>query len=274
MAGPITVLGYAIVWFALLWAGWGLVFASGDETVLRSPAMQPADLSGLLYFVGFTIITLGVGDYVPQGSLWQMLTVIASLSGFFMITMLITYVIALLSAVVNARAFASQVTGLGQTPEAFVVAGWNGGNLHALDLPLNTLASSLAGLSQRYLAYPLLYHYHAIQRSDSPAVALGILDEALTLMRFGIRPEVQPAVAVLETARASVASFLAALPEEESRSAAEHEQTLLGLEELDLENLRNQGISTINEADFRTALEALSERRCQLRWLLHNDGRE
>jgi hypothetical protein len=266
LAGPLVILALTLAWFALLWGGWSLVYASDDMSVVQGMSKQPADVSQLLYFVGFTIITLGIGDYVPQGDFWEVLTVVASLSGFFLLTMVITYIMSVLSAAVNARAFASQVSGLGQSAEQFLRAGWDGQSFRSLDLPLSELSWSVAAMGKRYLAYPVLQYYHARQASDSPVVGLLVLDEALTLLRFGVAEAARPSPAVLHSARAAVRSFI------EAERGAFVEPLPYTPATPELQALRSQGIPTVNEAEYQAALQDLAERRRRLFGMLHNDG--
>lgn len=80
-------------WLLLLWAGWTLVFSASPEAVLQDPEGVPADGWARAYFAGFSVFTLGVGDYVPNGPVWQLLTVVAVVSGLALTTMAITYLV-------------------------------------------------------------------------------------------------------------------------------------------------------------------------------------
>lgn len=211
--GPAIIVLFYVVWFGLLWAGWTLVFASADDSVLQGMTKQPADAGELLYFVGFTIITLGVGDYVPQGDLWQVLTVVASASGFFLVTMIITYVLPVLSAVVHARQLASSIHGLGRSPDQLLQRAWNGRDYSALDSPLQTLTQQIRQLEKQHLAYPVLHYFQSRTRKSNLALAVSSLDDFLSLLLSLAPAEQRPAEAVLGPARDAVDDLLTTLRE-------------------------------------------------------------
>lgn len=209
--GPTVLLACFNTWFMLLWAGWSLVFASANGAVVQSTTRQPADISELIYFVGFTIITLGVGDYVPQDGLWQILTVIASASGFFLVTLVITYAVPVVSAVVEKREVAAYIHGLGRSPRALLDRAWSGSGYTELNSHLMTLTQKIRHLEKQHLAYPLLHHFHGRDRNDSLPLAITALDEALSILMVATPREQQPPDAVLVPAREAVSGLLSSL---------------------------------------------------------------
>ena len=68
--GVVVLLSVVISWGALLLLGWTLIFSASLPAVVESPVGTPADPWARLYFTGYTLITLGLGDYKPQGALW------------------------------------------------------------------------------------------------------------------------------------------------------------------------------------------------------------
>lgn len=264
--GPFILLFSLSVWIALLWGGWVLVFASGDAALVHSTDRTPADWSDRFYFVGYMIFTAGNGDFVPRGDGWQITSAFTNATGMILVTLSITYLLSVVSAVVSKRAFASQVSGLGSSAVEFVASGWNGRDLRGLDLPLSGMASSLSVLAQQYEAYPVLQYYHGAKAGRSPIVALVVLDEALTLMRFGVAEDVRPNPAVLQSARAAVAGVLETMPNAFIKEApAEPEPP-------SLEELARSGIPVAATSEFRACLADLTQRRKSLLGLLLNDG--
>lgn len=211
LGGPLMILLFYVMWFLLLWAGWSLVFASGDGNVVQSPTKQPADLSDLLYFTGFTIITLGVGDYVPHGSLWQILTVAASASGFFLVTMVITYVLPVVSAVVQQRQLASSINGLGGTTQWLLECAWSGRAYSGLNLQLVLLTQQVQLIEKQHLAYPVLHYFHSASRASSSAPAVAALDDFVSTLMLIVPQEQRPPEAVLAPLRVALDDLLATL---------------------------------------------------------------
>ncbi|MEX0650456.1 MAG: ion channel [Actinomycetota bacterium] len=92
-AGPVVVLLTIGLWLALLWGGWTLVFAADPDAIISSTTRQPAGGWSRVYFAGFTVFTLGVGDYIPNGQPWEVLTSLAVVSGLGLTTLAITYLV-------------------------------------------------------------------------------------------------------------------------------------------------------------------------------------
>ena len=266
LAGPFTLFTIIITWVIGLWAGWVFTFAGGERALLQAHTEIPADWTGRFYFVGYMMFTAGNGDFGPNGDSWQVAAALTNFSGMLIVTLAITYLLSVVSAVVNKRAFGSQVAGLGQSAEDFLSSGWNGKDFSALDLPLSGLSADLTVLSQQYLAYPILQYYHAAQASASPILGLVVLDEALTLLRYGVAEEARPNPAILQSARATVAAFLETMPSAFIKEAPEAPSAP------SLQKLRERGIPTVDDAEFYAALENLKERRRKLLGLLRNDG--
>jgi len=184
LGGGLAVALSLGVWVILLAVGWGMVFAGLPGAVVDGSSGAPADLLSRLYFAGFNLFTLGVGDFRPSGTLAQALTVAASASGLLGITLAITYLGPVVSGGVSRRALAGEISLLGQTPREIIAAG--------LDQGAGPFASRLQGLgpailemAEKHLAYPVLDYFH----SPDPRLALPLrlagLYEALLVLACG-----------------------------------------------------------------------------------------
>ena len=90
VVGWLILLTTPLVWFSLTWIAWILIFNPIDPSVVNGSTQLPATIWQLIYFVGYTLSTLGLGDYQPQGTVWQLATAIASVNGFFIVSLSIT----------------------------------------------------------------------------------------------------------------------------------------------------------------------------------------
>lgn len=185
------VLTVIVAWICLLWLGWLLIFWSSAEAVLHSQTHLPADFWARVYFTGFTIFTLGTGDYAPQGALWQVLTAIASLSGLFLVTFSITYLVPIVQATAHKRMVALTLFSLGGTPQAILANTWNGRNWQPLEQHLTMLMPELATLKQHYVTYPVLNYFHTSDPAEVISLRLAALDEALTILIYGLEEKQQ-----------------------------------------------------------------------------------
>ena len=111
--GTVILMSAIVSWITLLWAGYLLVFSAGDAAVVHASTGAPAGFWERVYFTGYTLSTLGMGDFVPQGSAWRVVTALASLSSLFLVTLSITYLVPVLSAVAAKRQIAALIADIG-----------------------------------------------------------------------------------------------------------------------------------------------------------------
>lgn len=247
LIGPSLLVVATLVWVAGLWAGWLLVFSAEPETIVASLSKEPASLVERVYYVGFVLFTLGTGDYVPEGGLWQVLSVLASLSGLSVITLAITYVLSVVSAVATKRQLAGSIHSLGQTPSDLVGRAWDGDGFSGLEQQLPAIASALELHTQRHLAYPVLHYFHSADRRTALGPAVAVLDDALLLLAEGVAPT-----------RSTIASFLGTLSE------AFIEEADMPPPLPDLKGLTEAGIPVVEDGSAETAAGASHRRRLLL----------
>lgn len=266
LAGPIMLVASLLTWVVLIWAGWTFLFAGGDGALIDTQGREPVTWSARIYFVGYSMFTMGNGDFIPKDGFWQIATGLTTASGMLFVTLAVSYVLSVLGAVAQKRSFASGVTGIGMQGEALVERGWDGEDAHALDLPLNTLASQLDLLADQHNTYPILHYYHSDRAETASAVAVAVLDEALTLLRFGVPGEHRPNAAVLEGTRSSVESYLRTLHSAFIKPA-DHTPP-----PPDLGRLRAAGVPTVSDSEFADALAGQEERRRKLLGMVRADA--
>ena len=269
LAGPIILFLTVFVWIVLLWLGWTLIFYA-DKGSLNVKSGNPIpDFTDALWYVAYCMFTIGNGDFVPKSDGWQVISSLVGLSGMLVVTLSVTYVLQVISAVVNKRSFASQVTSIGKTPEEFVIKQWNGKGFGAIEMQLNSLSQQLANVNEQHMAFPILHYYHAAKSDKSQDIAIAVLDDALTLIEHGVQEEYQPAVTILSSSRKSIDTFLQNL-QSAFIQAADHTPP-----QPDLSRLRERGIPTVPEQEFYDKLEEkVKDRRKLLLGLTKNGAWE
>lgn len=268
LSGPlIFVLGLG-AWIVLLWAGWTFIFASAEAVLTDSLNRGAASWSDLIYFTGYTIFTLGIGDLVPQEGVWQLGTILATASGLLFITLTVTYVLSVLDAVTQKRAFAQNVSGLGAHAAEVIRTSWTGEEFRGLELSLNSLVTELNTLTANHKAYPILHYFHSAQSDQAPVVEIAVLDDALTILEFGVSGQHRPDDLILQNARSSVQSYLALL------RSSYVDPSDGDPPEPDLGALRDAGVPVVSDEEFASALEELRERRRTLLGLVESDTRQ
>ncbi|UPW00052.1 potassium channel family protein [Halorussus gelatinilyticus] len=255
LSGPLILAMTLTMWVVLLWAGWTFIFASGTNALNYTRGAEPVSWIGRIYFVAYTMFTMGNGDFSPTSGVWQIVTALANGSGMILITLSVTYLINVLQAVVNARSFASSVQGIAECSEAFVRTGWDGENFDEHAIPLDTFASKLSTVAAQHKAFPILHYYRSSRRQQATPMAVGVFDDALTMLRFGVDPEHRPNEPLLETGRSSVQSYLQSVyslpirPSDRPPSAP------------NLDVVREEGVPTVSDEEFDGRLADLSDRR-------------
>ena len=267
LAGPFILVFTTVAWLVLIWGGWTLVFASAERTLIDTVSKNPITWTDRIYFTGYTVFTLGIGDYVPRDGVWQVATAMASGSGMLFVTLSITYILSVLDAVSQKRAFATGVTGLGTQSDKIIQRGWNGESFDGLDLPFNTLTAQLNTLTANHKAYPILHYFYTPEVEQAPTISIAILDDALTMLRFGIPESDRPDRTVVESARSSVRTYLETLDPMIPASDRTPPPP-------DLDALPDEGIPTVSAEEFDKSLDELRERRRKLLALVELDARQ
>lgn len=121
-AGVLVVFAVLLSWIILVLAGWVLVFSSADGAVRGAHSQAPANLVGRLYFSGYTVFTLGNGDYAPGDGLWQLATIFAVGAGLILVTLSITYLVPVAAAVAARRQLARYSPASAQVPRTYSFA--------------------------------------------------------------------------------------------------------------------------------------------------------
>lgn len=98
VAGSLMLFATLLMWVALQWVGWTLLFLADPEAILNATTQQPAGFSDTTYFVGFSVFTLGTGDFVGSSEGWRLTSAAASFTGLFVVTLAITYLLSVISA--------------------------------------------------------------------------------------------------------------------------------------------------------------------------------
>lgn len=263
-AGPMMLILTVLTWVTGLWAGWTLLFL-GSDSVVTAQKGRPAGIADVVYFSGFTIFTLGTGDFVASSAGLRIAMALAAFSGLFLITLAITYLLSILSAVVARRVLTQEIHGLGDSPSQILRKGWTGDGFDAMfQQQLISLSSSVATSAEQHLAYPVLHYFHSGSRDLAASVAIGHLDEALTLMKT-LDASLRPKPAVLDPLRSSIGRYLS------TASSTSWAPKVGAPPPTETSQAVEAGIP-VSDADVRQAAEHLEERRTQLHRLVASDG--
>ena len=265
LAGTAVLLVTVLTWVVLLWAGWTLIFASSDTAVVDSTTSAPASVAARVYYAGFVVFTLGVGDFVPGTGAWQIATAAASFLGLFLVTLSITYLVSVVSAAVSRRQLARSVHLSGETGVDIVLSHWDGEQVSSqFDSLAQTLTTQVLQTTQQHLAYPVLHHFHAADKASSAPRALAALDDALLLLSAGLAEQVRPSGDTLARLRRAIEHYTTTV---HSGGHQPQDPPLPSLTPL-----RDAGVPVLDDAALTRAAAAHAERRGRLDALVRADA--
>ncbi|MFD3003987.1 potassium channel family protein [Pontibacter toksunensis] len=268
LTGPLVLFFSILLWLLFLWLGWTLVFYADVSSIAPTRSGITPDFTDVLWYVAYCLFTIGNGDFTPNGDAWQVLSSLVGLNGMLMITLSVTYFLQVVSAVVNKRSFASQVTGIGSSSEEFVLKFWNGRDFKAIELQLSSLSQQLSTLNEQHLAFPILHYYHTTSEQKSQGRAIAILYDAVLLLEHGVAEDIRPTQAYLDTTHESAKNFLNTL-KSAFINKAEEVPPLPSLLKLNW-----KGVPTVPEEEFYRKLEDKKETRQLVLGLIKNNNRQ
>lgn len=210
-SGILIVLSILVTWVMLLWAGNTLIFLSDKEAVVSSETGLPANVYERIYFAGYNLSTMGNGDFKAGTNAFLIYTAFISFSGLIAITIAISYMVPVLSAVTQRRALSIRIASIGHSPQAMLLNNWNGEDFKMLETQFSNLAETIALQGQMHYAYPVLHYFHNNDKETALLPNLAILDEAVSLLLLYIPEEQRPGAQYLFPLRMALTSFLSSL---------------------------------------------------------------
>lgn len=209
--GPLFLALTTLGWYAGLWLGWWLVFLGASGSIVDASTNEPAGALDTLYFAGYTVTTLGIGDFKPSGALWQILTAVCAANGLLALTLSVTYLVPILSAAVEKRQLALTIHGIGSTPAGILQMAWDGKSLASLEGVLPDISTQILTLGEQHLAYPILHYFHSRHAESALPVRLAAFSEAIDAISHSTPEDIRPSRLSLVQCQAAVATFLGAM---------------------------------------------------------------
>lgn len=271
IAGPLTLVVLGLCWIVTLWLGWSLILSGLFDPIVSAQTGRTATGSELVYYVGFTLSTLGVGDFRPQGIAAQVLTCLAAFNGLVLVTLIITYAIPVVSAAIARRQLAFSIALLGETPVGILKNTWSGTDFKRLESTLERLEALLLQCTEQRLAYPVVDYFYSRKAAFSLSFQLVVLDEALLLATAGLERQSQPDRFVVGRVRQIIAYYLdCSAPQLPSKPVTEpaHSFRLLA----SWVRAEKGELSLKSQDEFEFAAAPFAERRRDLHRLIVSDG--
>lgn len=182
MAGPLILVLTILVWCFAHAVAWTMIFISRPGSVVDDARGLVATPMETLYFVGTTVSSLGYGDFTPAAPPWTWLSNVACFSATIILTVSLSYVLAVLSAALEKHVFAQSVFGLGKDIESFIRNASLGNPNDSLKDYVVRLSSALDAHSHRHLTYPILLFFHSRSLHNSTPRAVLLMSDATFVM--------------------------------------------------------------------------------------------
>jgi len=191
-AGYILLISIVLIWVFLLWISFVLILISQPGIIVNSSTQIPADLLEIIYYSGYTLSTLGMGDFIAAGNGGRILTNFYSFTGLILLTMSVTYFIPVLSAVIEQRKLGIRLSILGSSPEKIILNFWDGKSFQSFTSKIDDLSGSIIKYSQQHRAYPVIHYFHNHKEKNAIILQLARLYEAYLILTFSLSERVKP----------------------------------------------------------------------------------
>lgn len=268
LGGAFILVTILINWMLLIWISASLLFISQPDSLMNVESNSATTIVDKIFYTGYTLSTLGLGDMEATNSFWDILTAILSFTGLILISIAVTYLIPVVSGEINKRRVSVYITTMGCSIEDILMNYWNGENFKELEQPFISLTNTIILHAQNHKAYSVLHYFHSSDKKEAFALNLTNLDEVLTILLHGIPAAQQPSLNVLMGLRRAITSYLITLPESFIKPGDKTPPLPK------LAALETKGIQLIQGETVDLAFENIKSRRRLLLSLIKDDGWE
>ncbi|KAI9089394.1 hypothetical protein DFS34DRAFT_415627 [Phlyctochytrium arcticum] len=271
--GLLTLVLTIIMWFILLWMGFSFLFTWQENAILNDADGRNATVGEVIYFTGFCLFTVGMGDFRPNPDIliFQLLTDVCAGIGYLMVSLASTYVFLAVEASSSSRALATKLSWMGGTPKDILKASWDGETFKGLDMLLVGQLQALCGEAQKHNVYPLLFNIHNLEDMSFAPPRIAALDEVLTILFWGVPPEKRPDQLTLVAMRNAITLSLDSFCRLNVLKRKAKEPPLP-----DMEEYAALGLPVVSNEAFQNSIarnRSLADRRAKLRVMIEVAGR-
>jgi hypothetical protein len=258
--GPLLLPSLITIYIVLLVLSFALIYYPRmPEQFTVGPEARSAAWNESLYFSGITLTTVGYGDISPRTLPMRVVSMFESASGFVIISLAITYLLTVYSALERKRTIAISL--YHQAEEGADVAGllsfhFVDGRFYGLQDTLRSARRDLQSLLESHIEHPVIHYFHPVEVYKSLPRVLFLLLETCTVIRACLdRDEYseirnRPEVRTLEASAGHVLGELVATLDLERRAEQRNQITA---EEARRWRLRyRQTMRRLSEAGIKT----------------------
>lgn len=190
--GPLMMVLSVALWVGMLLVGSAFVVWSAlGSGIEATDGSTPAGFTTALYYAGFSLTTLGIGDLVPTSPALRGFTIAMAAIGFSVVTLTITYFMSVYGALVRRNALAQALHhfsgGTGDAAQLLAHLG-RGDDFDAARSHLAMLGMAIIDLAESHQTYPVLQYFRMREARYSMARIALILLETSALARSALGP--------------------------------------------------------------------------------------
>src|SRR4051794_39775479 len=191
--GPVILVALIFVWSAGLALGSALIMHPHLGAGIRaSQGSTPRDFMSALYAAGNSLSFVGSSDFKPQSAAFQALYMLNSLIGMSVLSLVLTYVMQIYSALKsrNTLGLAIQTLSDDTGDAAELIAGLGPQGLFNSGFTnLSSLASNAAELKESHHFYPLLFYFRFAEPYYAVSQIATVLFDTVSLLKSALRDE-------------------------------------------------------------------------------------
>jgi hypothetical protein len=166
LVGPMLMPALIVIYLVLLIAGFALIYLPRMPAhFIVTPEAAHANWIDSLYFSGVTLTTLGYGDITPRTLFVRFVALVEGASGFALISLAVTYLITVYSALERKRVIA--LSFYHQAEEGADVAGFISHHFvmqrfYGFEVVLRMAARDINELQESHAEHPVIHYFHPV----------------------------------------------------------------------------------------------------------------
>lgn len=169
--GPLLGVATLLGWWTVFWVGFAMIYRDQHHLLLHTQVPQASAWMAALYYSGYVGSTLGLGDVVAWSDFLRMLTIGQAVGGFMLVSVGVTYILALYRAEGQAESCATDIA-------MFFGAGGElherrGRSMEATDRWADGTQRLFSAIVTAHAQYPILHYFRPPDVRQSTVLQAG-----------------------------------------------------------------------------------------------------
>lgn len=166
VVGPLLMPFLIGLFVVFLLVGFALIYLPRMETAFKIEETQSNSVLQAFYFSGITLLTIGYGDILPVTGFTKAVAVLEGACGIAVISLSITYLLSVTSALERKRALALKFyhqARQGADISGFISSHFARGRFHSLTQSLREATHNLQELLESHIEHPVIHYFHPVE---------------------------------------------------------------------------------------------------------------